>query len=93
MSCSLFTIFLKIFPPVFFQLVWIETPTNPLMSIVDIKAVADTVHQNPGTLLVVDNTFFTCYNQVQHLRLGVIFKLSPQSTLYFNSSFKQKALS
>ncbi|MDR3182974.1 MAG: PLP-dependent aspartate aminotransferase family protein [Planctomycetaceae bacterium] len=41
-------------------LVWIESPTNPLMKILDIAAVAEKTHKHQGTnktLLVVDNTF------------------------------------
>jgi cystathionine beta-lyase/cystathionine gamma-synthase len=50
------------------RLVWVETPTNPLLNIVDIKAVADAAHA-AGALLVVDNTFATPY--LQHpLELG-----------------------
>ena len=50
------------------RLVWIETPTNPLLNIVDIRAVADAAHV-AGALLVVDNTFATPYLQ-QPLTLG-----------------------
>ncbi len=50
------------------RLVWIETPTNPLLTIVDITAVADLVHDR-GALVVVDNTFATPYLQ-QPLALG-----------------------
>ena len=50
------------------RLVWIETPTNPLLNIVDIRAVADAAHV-AGALLVVDNTFATPYLQ-QPLELG-----------------------
>jgi cystathionine gamma-synthase len=50
------------------RLVWIETPTNPLLNIVDIKGIADAAHA-AGALLVVDNTFATPY--LQHpLELG-----------------------
>jgi len=38
------------------KLVWIETPTNPLLKIVDIAAIAQIAHRH-GTLVVVDNTF------------------------------------
>lgn len=38
------------------KLVWIETPTNPLLKIVDIRAIADIAHRH-GLLVVVDNTF------------------------------------
>lgn len=44
------------------KLVWIETPTNPLLNIVDIKAVADIAHES-GALLAVDNTFASPYLQ------------------------------
>jgi cystathionine gamma-synthase len=50
------------------QLVWLETPTNPLLNIVDIRAVADAAHA-VGALVVVDNTFATPYLQ-QPLALG-----------------------
>src|SRR5262249_61326056 len=42
------------------RIVWIETPTNPLLNIVDIRAVADAAHA-VGALVVVDNTFATPY--------------------------------
>ena len=38
------------------RLVWIETPTNPMLKIVDIRAVAEVAHRH-GLLVVVDNTF------------------------------------
>ena len=38
------------------KLVWIETPTNPLLKIVDISAIAEIAHRR-GALVVVDNTF------------------------------------
>lgn len=44
------------------KLVWVETPTNPLLTIVDIAAVAEVAHAN-GAKLVVDNTFATPYLQ------------------------------
>ena len=50
------------------RLVWIESPTNPLLNIVDIRAAADAAHA-AGALLVVDNTFATPYLQ-QPLELG-----------------------
>jgi cystathionine gamma-synthase len=50
------------------RLVWIETPTNPLLNIVDIRAAADAAHGVEATL-VVDNTFATPYLQ-QPLELG-----------------------
>lgn len=43
-------------------LVWLETPTNPLLTCVDIEAVAALAHSR-GALVVVDNTFATPYLQ------------------------------
>lgn len=50
------------------RLIWIETPTNPLLHILDIAALADLAHRH-GALLAVDNTFASPYLQ-QPLRLG-----------------------
>ncbi len=50
------------------RIVWIETPSNPLLNIVDIRAAADAAHK-VGALLVVDNTFATPYLQ-RPLELG-----------------------
>lgn len=44
------------------RLVWIETPTNPMMNLVDIKKVAAIAHEH-SCLLAVDNTFMSPYNQ------------------------------
>jgi cystathionine gamma-synthase len=44
------------------RLVWIESPTNPLLNVVDVAAVAEAAHA-AGALLVVDNTFATPYLQ------------------------------
>ena len=49
-------------------LVWLETPTNPLLNVVDIRAAAEAAHA-VGALVVVDNTFATPYLQ-QPLALG-----------------------
>ena len=50
------------------RLLWIETPTNPLMSIFDIRALSDHAHER-GARVVVDNTFATPYLQ-RPLELG-----------------------
>jgi len=50
------------------RLVWIESPTNPLLNIVDIRAVADAAHR-VGAIVAVDNTFATPYLQ-RPLELG-----------------------
>ena len=44
------------------KIVWVETPTNPLLNVVDIAAVAEVAHGG-GAKLVVDNTFATPYLQ------------------------------
>ena len=50
------------------RIVWLETPTNPLLNIVDIRAAADAAHE-AGAMVVVDNTFATPYLQ-RPLELG-----------------------
>jgi cystathionine gamma-synthase len=50
------------------RLVWLETPTNPLLNVVDIRAAAEAAHA-VGALVVVDNTFATPYLQ-RPLALG-----------------------
>ena len=50
------------------KMVWIETPTNPLLQIVDIAAIAALAHQ-ASAILAVDNTFASPYLQ-QPLKLG-----------------------
>src|SRR4029077_2702583 len=49
-------------------IVWLASPSNPMLNIVDIRAAADAAHA-VGALLVVDNTFATPYLQ-QPLALG-----------------------
>lgn len=49
-------------------MVWMETPTNPLLTCFDIETIADIAHER-GALLVVDNTFATPYLQ-QPITLG-----------------------
>lgn len=50
------------------KIIWVETPTNPMMNIIDIKAVSK-VAKAANALLVVDNTFATPYLQ-RPLELG-----------------------
>jgi cystathionine gamma-synthase len=50
------------------KMVWVETPTNPMLTIGDIAAIATVAH-DAGALLVVDNTFASPYLQ-QPLTLG-----------------------
>ena len=49
-------------------MVWLETPTNPLLTCFDIEAIAELAHER-GALVVVDNTFATPYLQ-QPITLG-----------------------
>src|SRR5919109_5110935 len=50
------------------RIVWIETPSNPMLNVVDISAAAEAAHE-AGAILVVDNTFATPYLQ-RPLELG-----------------------
>jgi cystathionine beta-lyase len=50
------------------KLIWVETPTNPMMNVIDIRAIS-TIAKNNKLLLAVDNTFATPYLQ-QPLELG-----------------------
>src|SRR5262245_20278242 len=50
------------------KMVWLETPTNPLLQVLDIAAIAELAHQR-GARLAVDNTFASPYLQ-QPLALG-----------------------
>lgn len=45
------------------RLVWVETPTNPLMKLADIAAIAQITKKHPNILFAVDNTFATPYLQ------------------------------
>ncbi|UOQ53025.1 cystathionine gamma-synthase [Hymenobacter cellulosivorans] len=59
------------------KLIWVETPTNPLLNVIDIAAAAQ-VAKEAGALLVVDNTFSTPYLQTP-LELGadiVVYSLT-----------------
>ncbi|XP_049804723.1 cystathionine gamma-lyase [Schistocerca nitens] len=59
------------------KLIWIETPTNPLMKVADIKKICDIAHKK-NILVAVDNTFLTPYFQ-RPLNLGadmVVYSLT-----------------
>jgi len=51
------------------KMVWIETPTNPTLKVVDVKAVCEIVHKQKDVFVVVDNTFLSAYFQ-RPLELG-----------------------
>ena len=63
------------------KLLWLETPTNPLLRLVDIRAVAEIAHRHK-ILLVVDNTFASPYFQ-QPLDLGADIVMH-STTKYIN---------
>jgi cystathionine gamma-synthase len=50
------------------RILWLETPTNPLLNVIDIRAAAEAAHA-VGAMVVVDNTFASPYLQ-QPLSLG-----------------------
>src|SRR5713101_4120719 len=63
------------------KLIWLETPTNPLLSLVDIKAVASIAHSR-NVLVVVDNTLASPYfQQPLHLRADIVIH---STTKYIN---------
>ncbi|OWK53889.1 Cystathionine gamma-lyase [Lonchura striata] len=59
----------KIF--VFVQLVWLESPTNPTLKVIDIKACADVAHKYKDVLVAVDNSLMSPYFQVCGKRTGL----------------------
>lgn len=63
------------------QMIWIETPTNPMLKLVDIEAVVK-IAKKAGALVVVDNTFATPYNQ-KPLELGADIVMH-SATKYLN---------
>ena len=63
------------------KLIWLETPTNPLLRLVDIRAVAEIAHRH-NLLVVVDNTFSSPYFQ-RPLDLGADIVLH-STTKYIN---------
>ncbi len=63
------------------KMVWLETPTNPLLRLVDIAAVAEIAHRH-NLLVVVDNTFASPYLQ-QPLNLGADIVIH-STTKYIN---------
>ena len=50
------------------KMIWIETPTNPMLKCVDIAAICKVAHKH-GIIVTVDNTFATPYNQ-QPITMG-----------------------
>ena len=67
-------------------MIWIETPTNPTMKMVDIAAVSKLLKSRPDIISVVDNTFMSSYFQV--VSLSVFFGWI-KSVNWFRMSSKQ----
>jgi cystathionine gamma-lyase len=63
------------------KMIWLETPTNPMLKLADIKAMSK-LCKDKGLLLVVDNTFMTPFNQLP-LELGADIVLH-STTKYIN---------
>merc|ERR1712050_471532 len=63
------------------KLIWMETPTNPTMKVIDIREVAN-VAREAGALSVVDNTFMSSYFQ-RPLHLGADMSFH-SATKYMN---------
>ena len=61
------------------KMVFIETPSNPLMRMVDIEKISHIAHEaNPNILVVVDNTFMTPYFQVcETISCNPLLKFEP----------------
>lgn len=65
------------------RMIWIETPSNPMLKLVDIRAVVEKARaHNPDMIVVVDNTFATPYNQ-RPLELGADIVMH-SATKYLN---------
>lgn len=65
------------------RLVWLETPSNPMLKVVDIEAIATLAKKfNPSVIIVVDNTFATPFNQ-KPLNLGADIVMH-SATKYIN---------
>lgn len=60
---------------------WTETPTNPLMNLLDLKSISEIAHEK-GTLVITDNTFLSPYFQ-KPLSLGVDIVIH-STTKYIN---------
>lgn len=69
------------------KMVFIETPSNPLMRLVDIAEVSRIAHEaNPEILVVVDNTFLTPYFQVRILLFFTLFQFKLFMTVFLKFS-------
>jgi histidinol-phosphate/aromatic aminotransferase/cobyric acid decarboxylase-like protein len=68
-------------------MIWIETPTNPTLKLVDIRSITTYIHQlNSNIIVVVDNTFLSPYFQVASEFLFLIFRVN-SFHLFVDSSY------
>lgn len=67
-------------------MIWLESPTNPLLQLIDLKQIAASVKAiRPDIITVVDNTFLTCYFQVSVQS----FWIKLFTTKYFNINYQK----
>ncbi|KAL9845796.1 cystathionine gamma-lyase-like isoform 1-T1 [Geothlypis trichas] len=64
------------------RLVWLESPANPVLTVIDIRACAEVAHRHHGVLVAVDNSFMSPYFQ-RPLSLGADICMS-SATKYIN---------
>lgn len=58
------------------KMIWIETPTNPTLKLVDIQAVVDNVRKtHPNAIILADNTFSSAYFQVSFLLFSLLIEV------------------
>jgi len=65
-------------------MLWIETPTNPLLKYVDVEQACKIAHKY-GLIVVVDNTFLTPYYQVGGIHFPVEKANEPATNGYFSA--------
>lgn len=65
------------------KLLWLESPSNPLLKVIDLRKICDLVHEiSPEIIIAVDNTFMTSYFQ-KPLELGADISMA-SLTKYYN---------
>ena len=62
-------------------MVWLETPTNPTLKLIDIKVVCSLVHSKTEAFVVVDNTFMSSCFQVFFFSLLLLYVFVSQFML------------
>ena len=72
------------------QMIWVESPTNPMMQVVDVAAVCKIAHSHPDVFVVTDNTFSTPYFQ-RPLDMGSDIVLH-SLTKYMNGNYSMLSM-